>query len=245
MKEFYVYEWFIKETGEIFHVGKGKNLRYLEKEKGRNAYFKRIIKKYECESRIYMDNLNEDEAYNIERKRIKELKLIGEAKTNFHEGGKGGNTFKYMNKNDLNNIKLKIGVKSKLNWENKQFRDKTINVIKDSMNDSIKNKISKNTKLAMQKPEIKSNHLNKVAEPVILKYSNGNILEFKTNAEFRDYIKNTYNGSTRIVYKLLSGKPFVLQRNKIQFKDLENAIAYRKNDLAKSVETMGDECNPV
>ncbi len=245
MKEFYVYEWFIKETGEIFHVGKGKKMRYLEKERGRNSYFKKIINKYECDSRIYLDNLNEDEAYDLERKRISELKKIGQARTNIHEGGKGGNTFKYMNDKDLNDMKLIIWIKSKLNCENDEYRNKTTNTIRLSMNDSIKNKISENTKIAMKKPEVRANILKNLAEPVILKYSNGKIIEFETNGDFRNYIKDTYNGSTRMVYRLLTGEPFVLKRNKEQLKDLENAIAYRKNDLAKSVETMGDEFNPV
>ena len=78
---------------------------------------------------------------------------------------------------------------------------------------------------------------------IILKYSDGKIIEFKTNGNFRDYIKTTYNGSTRIVYKLLTGKPF--KSNRKQFEKLIDAVAYRKNDLAKSVETRGDECNPV
>ena len=27
---FYVYKWFFKSTGEVFHIGKGKENRYLE-----------------------------------------------------------------------------------------------------------------------------------------------------------------------------------------------------------------------
>jgi len=40
-KKYYVYEWFMKDTGEIFYVGKGSGKRY--KFKDRNYIFKDII----------------------------------------------------------------------------------------------------------------------------------------------------------------------------------------------------------
>lgn len=30
LADYYVYEWFIKETGEVFYVGKGRGNRYKE-----------------------------------------------------------------------------------------------------------------------------------------------------------------------------------------------------------------------
>ena len=41
---FYVYEWYIVETGEIFYVGKGSGNRVTSM-KDRNEYFKNIRKK--------------------------------------------------------------------------------------------------------------------------------------------------------------------------------------------------------
>lgn len=96
---YYVYEWFIKETGEIFYVGKGKNDRYKE-ERNRNIYFDRIINKYDCDSRIILSGLTEDEAFDYERKRIKELKNIGLARANIHIGGKGGDTYTYRSEEE-------------------------------------------------------------------------------------------------------------------------------------------------
>jgi hypothetical protein len=75
----YVYEWFIKETGEIFYVGKGSGNRVISK-KNRNNYFKNIIKKYECDYRILKYFEKEDDAYNYELERGLELKSIGQAK---------------------------------------------------------------------------------------------------------------------------------------------------------------------
>src|SRR5690625_6332595 len=49
--DFYVYEWFIKDTGEVFYVGKGRGNRY--KEYHARAYIAEKIKKlFETESRL-------------------------------------------------------------------------------------------------------------------------------------------------------------------------------------------------
>lgn len=48
---FYVYEWYIKETNEIFYVGKGSGQRY-KVTYNRNKLFNEIIQKHNCDSRI-------------------------------------------------------------------------------------------------------------------------------------------------------------------------------------------------
>lgn len=65
MRKYYVYEWFIEDTGEIFYVGKGSGNRVVSM-KNRNEYFKNIRTKYKCNYRIVKDNLEEEEAYNLE-----------------------------------------------------------------------------------------------------------------------------------------------------------------------------------
>lgn len=89
---FYVYEWFIVDTLEIFHVGKGKDERMYQTTNNRNKHFKNIVNKYNCSVRLYKSNLTEQEAWDIEKKRISELKIVGQAKTNYHIGGRGGDT---------------------------------------------------------------------------------------------------------------------------------------------------------
>lgn len=97
-KEYYVYEWYFIDSGEVFHVGKGKDKRAYEKVQRRNEYFKNIVSKYpnNVDVRIYKNNLTNDEACNLEKERIKYYKSIGQAKTNFHEGGIGGHTGNYF-----------------------------------------------------------------------------------------------------------------------------------------------------
>lgn len=49
--EFYIYEWYRIDTGEIFYVGKGKGTRYTQK-KNRSKMFRDYINKYNCYRRI-------------------------------------------------------------------------------------------------------------------------------------------------------------------------------------------------
>lgn len=99
MNEFYVYAWFFVSTNEVFYIGKGKNNRCFEIHKSRNAYFKNIVDKYkdDVKVKILFDNLSEDEAFNLEKRLIKEYWDKGQCKANFHEGGRGGNTGNYDN----------------------------------------------------------------------------------------------------------------------------------------------------
>lgn len=96
-KDFYVYRWYYKDTNETFHVGKGKGRRYKEKKQSRNQYFKNIINKEQdnVSSEIIIDNLTEQQAWDIEKEIIAKYKAIGECKTNLHEGGRGGYTGNY------------------------------------------------------------------------------------------------------------------------------------------------------
>lgn len=95
--EYYVYAWFFKSTNKVFHIGKGKGNRYLERKQSRNQYFKNIIEKHPNDvavKKLY-ENLTNQEACELERTLITEYKAIGECETNLHEGGCGGNTGNY------------------------------------------------------------------------------------------------------------------------------------------------------
>lgn len=85
---FYVYEWFVKETGEIIYVGKGSKKRYLSKQ--HNSMFKEFLKRYDCESRVIAYYEEEADAFQKEFERIYELKQAGQCVCNIHDGGYGG-----------------------------------------------------------------------------------------------------------------------------------------------------------
>lgn len=87
---FYVYEWFIKETGEIIYVGKGCNRRY--KVTKHNRLFNEMIRRFSCDSRIVKEFTVEKDAFRYEYQRISELKQKGQCVCNIYDGGCGGTT---------------------------------------------------------------------------------------------------------------------------------------------------------
>ena len=67
-----MYEWFVKETGEIFYVGKGRDDRY--KEFHARAYeAEKIRKLYETDVRFVATNLTEEEALQQETDEMKRI----------------------------------------------------------------------------------------------------------------------------------------------------------------------------
>lgn len=85
---FYVYEWYVIDTGEIFYVGKGTRNRY--KVRKHNKFFDDFIKRYECSSRIIKTFENEKDAFNYEYERVYELKKEQQCVCNINDGGCGG-----------------------------------------------------------------------------------------------------------------------------------------------------------
>lgn len=85
---FYIYEWFIVETGEIIYVGKGTGNRYKAKKKNKKLNY--ILAHQNCNVRIIERFDTEDDAFKAESKRISELKNIGQCVCNNDRGGWGG-----------------------------------------------------------------------------------------------------------------------------------------------------------
>lgn len=94
---YYVYAWYFKDSGEIFHIGKGKNNRYKDIKNHRNQYFLNIINKHRdnVDVKFLMIGLTNEESLANERRLIKHYKEFGWCKTNLHEGGCGGYTGNY------------------------------------------------------------------------------------------------------------------------------------------------------
>lgn len=86
---YYVYEWFIVDTGEIIYVGKGKGKRYKVRSQ-RNKFLTDMLKRCDCDSRIVKEFETEKEAFEYEFDYIRELKAKGECVCNIYNGGAGG-----------------------------------------------------------------------------------------------------------------------------------------------------------
>ena len=93
---FYVYEWYIKNTGEIIYVGKGCKRRY--KVKKHNSIFNEMLKQYECDSRIVKTFNSEKDAFDYENTRVNELREKGQCICNIYDGGFGGTSDDWSDK---------------------------------------------------------------------------------------------------------------------------------------------------
>lgn len=97
-KIYYVYEWYIIETNEIFYVGKGKDNRY--KTVKRNKFFNDMYNSHNCNVRIVYDKLSEKEAFAKEIELIKYYRknFLKYRLTNQTDGGEGISGWKAPNK---------------------------------------------------------------------------------------------------------------------------------------------------
>ena len=86
--DYYVYEWYIEDTGHVFYVGKGR-LDRISEIRNRNKYFLAKYKKYKCMARKIKEGLTNEEACELEKVTIKQRKKSGEAECNFTYGGEG------------------------------------------------------------------------------------------------------------------------------------------------------------
>lgn len=117
--KYYVYEWFIKSTSEVFYVGKGSGNR-MSHLSNRTVEFKSFLSTHDCDVRILYSNLEEDEAYEKEREVI--------------EWYRNNTSYSLLNKTNGGNkgflqcteTKQKISVASKSMWSNKEWKEKVI-----------------------------------------------------------------------------------------------------------------------
>lgn len=96
--EYYVYEYYIQNTNDVFYVGKGtKNRAWKDV---RNAACEQIKNEYDWDIRIVKDNLTEESALELEKELIVKYREKGDILTNILPGG-----IKPTDSNIIGNIK--------------------------------------------------------------------------------------------------------------------------------------------
>lgn len=125
-KVYYVYEWFIVDTEEVFYVGKGKNKRYKQTKK-RNKFFTDIYNTHDCDVRIVQDNLSEEDAFQKEKDLIAYYRNNTDFRlSNITDGGDGASGYVHSPE-----VREKISESSKKRWEDESFRDKMLAIRRD------------------------------------------------------------------------------------------------------------------
>lgn len=121
MNEYYVYEYYIVPTGEVFYVGKGKNNRYKTLSK-RNHFFQCIYRTHECAVRKIAEHLSEQEAFDKEREMIAYYRTHTSYRlTNQTDGGDGSSGYRMTEQQKQN-----IGMASKRKWQNPEYKARII-----------------------------------------------------------------------------------------------------------------------
>ena len=78
-KVYYVYEWFIKDDGRVFYVGKGKGNRYKQ---DKNGFFTDVKQAYDCDVRFVKRDLTEYVALVLEEELFTKRESEGHVLTN-------------------------------------------------------------------------------------------------------------------------------------------------------------------
>lgn len=124
---YYVYEWFVVETGEVIYVGKGCRNRYRVRK--HNRFFNEMLKRFECDSRIVREFESEQDAFAYEFERVNELRRIGQCVCNIYNGGTGGTTGwwtdEMRDKYSKNNAMKSADQRARMSQEN-PMKDKAI-----------------------------------------------------------------------------------------------------------------------
>lgn len=140
-QKYYVYEYFVVSTGEVFYVGKGCGNRYKSLS-SRNKFFRDFYRTHDCDVRIVLNGLTEEQAYQEEFNRIQWYRAHTQYRlTNQTDGGDGTRGFKPSEEQ-----KRKIGNTLRQKWQDQKFRSHIIESRHDPdstfQSAAFKNKIS-------------------------------------------------------------------------------------------------------
>lgn len=85
-RKYYVYAWFYKDSGKVFYIGKGSKYRYRSRKRD-NPKLVEIINNNDCDSKILIGNLSEEEAFEAEKEQIEYYRKNNHPLINIQDGG--------------------------------------------------------------------------------------------------------------------------------------------------------------
>lgn len=273
--KYYIYAWYYKNTGEIFHIGKGCAGRWKDTKNKRNEYFKNVIakEKNNVDVRKIAENLYQEDAWELEKYLIKFYKSFGWCKTNFHEGGRGGNHGNYSENMRKKISEYRTGLKmtkpsilkgKKLSEDHKEKISASVkNAIKNMDPNARKSQMDKIKKLNKERyssedgrKKLKSFFKPKYSEKwrksqsiaqskYKYKIYDNDILVFESIhfREVEDFCTNTLKFSRTIFWQIVDGNWKPKFKKHQHLKNIKIIIENIK--FNKSVSTNPDECKGV
>ena len=253
IEQFYVYEWYIVQTQEVFYVGKGKNNRWKSLQ-SRNKFFIDMYNSHECDTRIVYDKLTETEAFAKEKELIKYYRENTKFRlTNQTDGGEGTAGRKFTPEELIGHSK-----RFKLLWENpdyrekmrkmreesgiyqsQEFRDKISKLVKGENNPNYQNYWTDDQKRHLsdiaKKPGRYKNEKNPTATKIIC-LETGEVFEcikhalkkynVKNEASFTAALNNIQRTAAEMHWRRFEER---LLDEEVRFEELANSIIAKKN----------------
>ena len=213
-RKFYVYEWYVVDTNEVFYVGKGCGNR-LNRISCRNKFFQDIYKSHKSKARKIYENLTEKEAFEKEIETIKYYKENTNYRlTNQTNGGEG--TAGWVPSKEFCDKQSSI---HKSQWRDEKYRKKMIQIRNDKngsyKSQEFRDKISKLVK-GKNNPNYNNHWSDKQKEVLRIKQQNNPL-----------YRKNRFNHLVKSLKENPHIKPLIC------LEDL--TIYHSKTELAKKL----------
>lgn len=145
-RKFYIYEWYIVDTGEVFYVGKGTGGRYKEHRR-RNKMFLDFYRTHTCDVRLIYIDLYEDEAFYLEHLTIMYyIQNTNFRLTNQNTGGSGGQRQLYRTQAQIDASERRRGISVNAGCNNGMYGRNWTGFKTDEEIKEIGNKISSSLK---------------------------------------------------------------------------------------------------
>lgn len=259
----YIYRTLNKITGEVY-VGKHATEKYDPNYYGSGKKITSDLKLYghdNFDNKIIDHAKSKEELNQKERLNIALYKaLYSKRCINLAEGGEGGRNLLYATEEERKEFNDKM---TKINqarcrtdkfkerarqnmikrYSNKEEREKQSKVIREAWsNDTLKKEQSERLKKYYSTHKKDNSYNNRKCAMEL----NGEVKVFNSRKELKDHLKSKYNvefPNPKLKKLVDSGEVFIpFHKNRENLKQISGMRLY---NVSESVETKGDECNPV